>query len=223
MMKINKKMFIVYNIILIITILMGVSLYKNNRELKAQNNDLMNENCSMKNELNRTKIEKDSYKMLYDSQENDINDYRILYKKTQASLDDLQNQIYISKEKEKRISRGDYQYKDLSQYAIMTAQEMNDWISKRAPKESPFIGKGDAFLKAGQEQHMDPKVIVAISATESGWGTSQLAKNKGNYFGIEAYNKDPYTSAKSFDGNFESNIYNSVMWIKNNFYNKGKT
>lgn len=217
----NKKMYI-YNVSLIVTIMIGICLFINNIELKAKNSNLEIEKCSIEMKSHDFMVERDAYKMLYTSQESDIENYKALYKEEKQNLENLKTQIYLSKEKEKKISRGDFQNKDLSQFSMMTIDEMNDWISKRAPKDSPFIGQGEIFLKAGMKNNIDPKVIIAISATESGWGKSSLAVNKGNYFGITAYNDSPFDSAKSFNGDFDSKIYNSVSWIKENFYNKGK-
>jgi len=219
----NKKLFIVYNIILIsLIIFTGVVLHKN-EELKTTNTQLVVKSWETDKQLSQVKNEMNAYKTLYTSQEGDIKDYIVLYKKTKTELDNLKSQIYISKEKEKNASRGDYINKNLSDYAIMTVDEMNEWIAKRAPKGSPFIGKGEVFLKTGAANKIDPKLIVALAGNESGWGMSKLARDKGNYFSITAYNDNPYTSAKAFNGDFQTNISDGVAWIKSNFYDKGKT
>lgn len=44
-----------------------------------------------------------------------------------------------------------------------------------------------AAEKAGQVFHMNPVMILAQAALESGWGTSNLAVNHRNYFGIMGY------------------------------------
>lgn len=44
-----------------------------------------------------------------------------------------------------------------------------------------------AAEKAGQVFHMNPLVILAQGALESGWGTSSLATEHHNYFGIMGY------------------------------------
>ncbi len=45
----------------------------------------------------------------------------------------------------------------------------------------------ESALQAGSEFHMDPVVILAQAALESGWGTSRLAQENHNYFGLTAY------------------------------------
>lgn len=44
-----------------------------------------------------------------------------------------------------------------------------------------------AALAAGTAYNMNPAVILAQAAFESGWGTSQLAREAHNFFGITAY------------------------------------
>ena len=44
-----------------------------------------------------------------------------------------------------------------------------------------------AALSAGAAFNMNPLVILAQAAFESGWGTSDLAKGFRNYFGLTAY------------------------------------
>ena len=174
-------------------------------------------------QLSAAEMNKDVYKTLYESQENDIKEYRVKAAQAEEELNNLKNQIYISKQKEQAISRGDYKYKDLSKYEIMTVDEMNDWIAKRAPEDSPFIGKGETFLQAAQAQNLDPKFLVAVSALESSWGRSEISQAKNNYFGIEAYNASPMESAKTFGTGLSAGINQGSAWIKSMYYNEGQT
>lgn len=120
------------------------------------------------------------------------------------------------------LSRGDVSEKSLKDYEILSVEEMNDFINRRAPENSPFRNNGEIFLEAAKQSGLDPKYIVAIAGLESSWGRSTIAREKNNYFGITAYNNDPYNSAKSFSS-MEDGIVNGAIWIKNNFVDKGKT
>ena len=42
--------------------------------------------------------------------------------------------------------------------------------------------------------------MAAVGIHESAWGTSQIAKNKGNLFGYGAYDSNPYNGAYQFSG-----------------------
>lgn len=44
-----------------------------------------------------------------------------------------------------------------------------------------------AAIAAGEKFHMNPSVILAQAAFESGWGTSDLATKSNNFFGLTAY------------------------------------
>lgn len=118
-------------------------------------------------------------------------------------------------------SRGALENKPLDKYAIITEEELNEWIAERAPEGSPFIGKASVFLEASKQSELDPKYIVAHAALESAWGTSQISKDKYNFFGIASYNHDPYNSAKTFSS-FNEGIIQGAIWIKKNYIDEGQ-
>lgn len=114
-------------------------------------------------------------------------------------------------------------YQDLGNYNPMTVDEMNNFINYWAKMNGhdAFVGHGDVFIKAAEETGLDPRYILAHAATESAWGTSKLAREKGNYFGITAYNGDEYNSATNFGKGLDS-IVSGAKWIKKNFYDNGQ-
>ena len=71
---------------------------------------------------------------------------------------------------------------------------INHW-DKYVSGGTSFKNKGAVFIQASKETGLDPVYILAHAAWESSWGNSSLAKNKHNYFGIAAYDHDPYNSA----------------------------
>ena len=118
-------------------------------------------------------------------------------------------------------SRGTLENKPLNKYAVISVEELNEWIAERAPADSPFIGKAEIFLEAAKESELDPKYIIAHAGLESGWGTSDIARDKYNFFGISAFNHDPYNSAKTFDS-FKQGIIEGAKWIKRNYIDNGQ-
>lgn len=118
-------------------------------------------------------------------------------------------------------SRGALENKPLNKYAVISVDELNEWIAERAPADSPFIGKAEIFLEAAKESELDPKYIIAHAGLESGWGTSDIARDKYNFFGISAFNHDPYNSAKTFDS-FKQGIIEGAKWIKRNYIDNGQ-
>lgn len=117
-----------------------------------------------------------------------------------------------------------YAYQDLGKFNPITEDEINNFINFWCSKggHTAFVGHGDIFLKASKETGLDPRYIVAHAATESGWGSSKICQEKGNYFGIAAYNDSPYESAKTFDGGLETGIVEGAKWIKRNYYDAGQ-
>lgn len=104
----------------------------------------------------------------------------------------------------------------------LTAADINKWIaSKTGGKSSVMTGMGDAFLKASKESGLDVRYLVSHAGLETGWGTSNIAKKKGNYYGIGAFDSSPMASAFKF-GDKSKGIIEGAKWIAKNFVNKGQ-
>ena len=107
---------------------------------------------------------------------------------------------------------------DLGVWKMPTEKELNDWIkSKNA--SSPFNGNAKIFIEAAKQSGLDPRYIIAHAALESGWGTSKIAKDKNNYFGIGAFDSSPYASAYKFGSGLAAGIIGGANWIAKNYYN----
>lgn len=115
----------------------------------------------------------------------------------------------------------DYLHENLGSWSPVTVEQMNAWIHKKSPN-GPFDGHGDVFIKAANLTGLDPRYILAHAAIESGWGKSNIARDKNNYFGIMAYDDSPYTSAKTFSSGLEKGICEGAAWIRTNYYDKGQ-
>ncbi|QFP93359.1 UNVERIFIED_ORG: putative tail lysin 2 [Xanthomonas phage Xoo-sp15] len=123
---------------------------------------------------------------------------------------------------------GNLQQSDLGfTESTLTAADLDKWIDSKAPKDSMMRGMGETFLKAGQQYGLDPRYLVAHAAEESAWGTSNIAKQKGNFFGIGAFDNSPMESAYEFKDGGGSAAQNGIMggakWIAEKYYGKGRT
>lgn len=163
----------------------------------------------------------DIYKDLYEEDTKKLVEVQKKYEETKAKLDYMENQVILSKEAEAKYDQTNFANKDLNNYPLYTVDEMNKWIIDRAPENSSFIGKGREFLEVSKETDLDPRYLVAHAALESAWGTSRIAKDKNNYYGIGAYNHDPYNSAKTFASS-KDGILEGAKWIKNNYTEQGQ-
>lgn len=117
-------------------------------------------------------------------------------------------------------------YYDLKTNNInISVNDMNtiiDYWSKFA-KGTPFKGNGEAFIKASKISGLDPIYLLAHAAWESDWGRSYIARTKGNYYGIAAYDNNPVNSAYHMGNTLYDGIINGAIWINNEYYSQGYT
>ena len=70
-----------------------------------------------------------------------------------------------------------------------------------------LAGLGQAFCKAEKAHGVNGVILAAICAHESGWGTSRLARDKGNLAGLGAYDGCEYSSGITFDSRAASVMF----------------
>lgn len=105
----------------------------------------------------------------------------------------------------------------------LNISDFNDHIEANSPADSPFIDQGEIFVEIGKYLNINPYYIYAHASLESGHGKSRICIDKGNYFGIGAFNSDPYNCALTFDGNnMAESIYYGAKWIKENYFDKNQ-
>lgn len=161
-----------------------------------------------------------AYKIMYNSVSKKINGYKQERDEAITKYNDIEEQIKYSKLTYGTPNRGDFGVKKLTEYPIVTIDEMNEYIESVAPSDSPFIGKGETFLKASHITNLDPYYIFAHASVESGYGNSNIAVTKHNYFGIASFNYDP-NNAYHMGNNLDEGIIQGALWIKKNYTNKG--
>jgi beta-N-acetylglucosaminidase len=99
-----------------------------------------------------------------------------------------------------------------------TAEELNRFVAAYR-SDSPLKTLGEAFKKAEEKYNVNALYLLAHAIHESGWGTSQIAKEKKNLFGIQAVDSDPLNSAMTFNS-FEDCInYMAQTMISNGYAN----
>lgn len=109
---------------------------------------------------------------------------------------------------------------DLKTGPTLTVNDMNKLIAVWDMKSggSRFLGKGQAFITAAQETGYNPVYLLAHAAVESGWGNSHFAINRGNLFGIGAFDSNP-DNAYVMGDSIDQGIINGAKWIDKNYYN----
>lgn len=126
------------------------------------------------------------------------------------------------------LKASDMRNRDLLKWDPITAEQLNAYITKMGHGPgtgSMFANKGQAFIDAGKATGIDPRFILALGAQESGWGTSDFARQRANFFGIAAYNSDPNKAYKFLgpDGkaSTEVGVMEGAKWIKRHYVDKG--
>ena len=97
-----------------------------------------------------------------------------------------------------------------------TAEHINSIINKNGHGDGKMANMGAAFIAAAKEAKIDPVYLAAHAAWESGWGKSQIVRDKNNWFGIGAYNASAYSSAYSYSSP-EEGIKAGAKWIAENY------
>jgi beta-N-acetylglucosaminidase len=95
-----------------------------------------------------------------------------------------------------------------------TAAELDQYINQRAPN-SALVGLGKDFKAAEEKYGVNALFMLSHSMLETGNGTSKIAKDKKNLFGIDANDSNPYENARTFSSFAESiNYYAEEMMLK---------
>lgn len=103
----------------------------------------------------------------------------------------------------------------------VTPESLDKAIEMYSKEDSLYRGMGEVFYKAGMESGYDPRYVLAHAALETGWGTSQILRDKYNSFGIAAYDDTPYQSAYDYES-IEAGIIEGAAWIYKNYYGAGQ-
>ena len=104
------------------------------------------------------------------------------------------------------------------QYDI--SEEAIEFVLNRmiAGRSSVMKGMASAFLNAASQSGLNVIYLIAHAAHETGWGTSNIAKKKYNFYGIAAFDASPYASAYEY-GAPEAGIVEGAGWIARNYPN----
>lgn len=85
-----------------------------------------------------------------------------------------------------------------------------------------LTGIEQAVVDVEQEYGINGLFVYAVARLESGMGTSPIAQDKNNLFGMNAQDHDPYNLAYSYSSYYES-VYDFADRIKRYYINKGRT
>ena len=95
----------------------------------------------------------------------------------------------------------------LDQFKQIFENDSND-------KNNVFKDNAEYFYYIEQQYNINGIFVAAVAIHESGWGTSNISKNKKNLFGYGAYDSDPSGSAYTFQSYAEGIDLVSRVFVK---------
>jgi len=112
--------------------------------------------------------------------------------------------------------------------ANLTAEDINRLIEiETRGVDSVLTGTGEIWLRAAEETGLDPLFLLAIARNESGLGTSGLAHNTNNFFGMKYQNGVQYFEfsrypnfSKEYADTIENGIMKAAAWIREFYVDK---
>lgn len=115
---------------------------------------------------------------------------------------------------------------DLSFCSNISVEDMDriiNYYAQHVKGGTRFEHKGSAFVTAAKETGLNPIYLFAHAAAESSYGNSYIAREKNNFFGINAVDSDPYGRSSYMGTTVDEGIINGAYWIKKNYYDNGYT
>ena len=112
-----------------------------------------------------------------------------------------------------------FQFSNLKSKTNYTAADLDRLYRLMGASDSRLAGKGATFKAAEEKYGVNALYLVAHSALESAWGRSKIARDKNNFFGISAYDNNPYNAATKFD-DVDSGILGAARWINEKYLSK---
>lgn len=113
-----------------------------------------------------------------------------------------------------------YQYLPFRSQTIYTAADLNNFINNH-PRikgtSSKLKDLGQAFKDAETQYGVNALLALAVAINESGYGNSEIAKDKNNLFGLNAVDASPGLSADSFATPRDSVIDFAKNWISRGY------
>lgn len=92
---------------------------------------------------------------------------------------------------------------DLLSKSGLTVEQINDLLTNHGA----LVGLGQAFIDVENSDGVNAFFGIAQAILETGWGTSAIALDKHNLFGITAYDSNPYGDASTYNSDADCVLY----------------
>ncbi|ERJ11730.1 N-acetylglucosaminidase [Haloplasma contractile] len=112
-----------------------------------------------------------------------------------------------------------YQYLPFRSKTNYTADELNTFLSALLPDNSILIDSADYFLNIQNDFYLNAAMELAFGIHESGLGTSKIARDKNNIFGMNATDSNPYGNAHAFNSLEDGIAYHAHYYLSYKYLN----
>ena len=118
------------------------------------------------------------------------------------------------------VTRGQHWTVDtvLTRPSGVTAANLDAWVARKR-SDSTLQHDGAYFVEAEKRFGVNAQYLLAHAIEESSWGTSQMARQKNNLYGFNAYDSNP-GAATSFR-NHQECILTVAEFVKKNYLTPG--
>ena len=101
---------------------------------------------------------------------------------------------------------------------IYSVNEINEYIKENVPENSVLLNKGKVLVDVQNKYGVSANLILSIAMNESNRGTSKMAREKNNIFGLGAYDDDTKAAFK-FDSVDDCIEDFAKSWMSKEFFN----
>ena len=91
-----------------------------------------------------------------------------------------------------------YQYLPLRSWSGYSGENLSSIINNKTDSDSKMYNLGDEFIRMQNTYGVNALIATGVAANESAWGTSWIAQNKNNLFGLNAVDSSPGESANYY-------------------------
>jgi beta-N-acetylglucosaminidase len=99
-----------------------------------------------------------------------------------------------------------------------TGEDFDNYLRKAQPN-SVMIGLGAKFKEVEEKYNVNALMLFAIAVNESGHGTSTLAKEKNNLFGLNATDNNPFGNGLQFNSLEDGIEYAAKVYMDEGYLN----
>lgn len=126
-------------------------------------------------------------------------DGHYFYDNFKKMISDYKNNTHTNS-KNKNPYYNYYQFLSLRSKTNLSASQLDSRIEKivATPSTSKMYKKGQSFIDAQNTYGVNAIIMFGVASNESAYGTSSIAKEKNNLFGLNAVDSSPGTSADTF-------------------------